>query len=327
MKTITPILYALVATITLSNCKSSDSINEQNIFQGKVERDQVSVVTKITGRIKENLVHEGDQVKEGQTLFVLELPEVDAKKSQAEGAVYSADAQYNMAVKGATKNQIKQLHAKVDALKEQLDFAEKSNKRIKNMLRDSLVPQQTYDEIYTKYQGAKNQYIAALAELTEAEHGARIEQQHMALGQKERALGALKEVDVADSERNVKAPQDMTIETVNLRIGELATAGYSIATGILDQTTFFRFSIPENLVAKVKKDQIVTITVPYKNNLKLKGKIVYIKALSSYANINTAYPDINQQQSLYEVKVVPTDTKTAAQLFSQANVLLDLTTK
>ncbi|WP_313384351.1 HlyD family secretion protein [Chishuiella sp.] len=327
MKTILPYIYTITGILLLSNCKSSDTTTEQSIFQGKVERDQISVVTKIPGRIKESLIHEGDQVKEGQTLFILELPEVDAKKSQAEGAVYSADAQYNMAKKGATNNQIKQLRAKVNALKEQLDFAEKSNKRLKNMLKDSLVPQQTYDEVYTKYQGAKNQYIAAVAELTEAEDGARIEQQHMALGQKERALGALKEVGVADDEKNVKAQQDMTIETINLRVGELASAGYAIASGILDQTTFFRFSIPENLAGKVKKDQIVTITVPYKNNLKLKGKIVYIKALSSYANINTPYPDVNQQQSLYEIKVVPTDVKAAAQLFTQANVLLDLTTK
>jgi hypothetical protein len=33
------------------------------------------------------------------------------------------------------------------------------------MLKDSLVPQQTYDEIFAKYQGAQAQYIAVQAEL------------------------------------------------------------------------------------------------------------------------------------------------------------------
>ncbi|WP_322970505.1 HlyD family secretion protein [Faecalibacter sp. LW9] len=323
-------IFALSGLILFTNCKSTDKENkkeEQTVFQGKIERDQISVVTKIPGKIDQILVNEGDEVKKGQTLFILQLPEVDAKKSQAKGAVNSAEAQYEMAKKGATDNQLKQLRAKVAGLKEQLDYAEKSNHRLKNMLRDSLVPQQNYDEIYAKYQGAKNQYLAAKAELADAENGARVEQQRMALGQKERALGALQEVDVAEAERFIKAPQDMTVETINLKVGELALAGYSIANGILEETTFFRFTIPENKIGQLQKNQIVNLKVPYKNNMVLKGKIVSIKVLNSYANISTAYPDIDQQQSQYEVKVVPVDYKQAAQLLTKANVVLDLNAK
>ena len=329
MKIILPYIYALSGVLLLSNCKSSDNKKneEQTIFQGKIERDQISVVTKIPGKIEQILVKEGDEVQEGQTLFVLKLPEVEAKKTQAEGAVNSAEAQYKMAKKGATDNQLKQLRAKVSGLKEQLDYAEKSNKRLKNMLRDSLVPQQSYDEVYAKYQGAKNQYIAAVAELADAENGARIEQQEMALGQKERALGALQEVDVAEAERYIKAPQNITIETINLKVGELALAGYSMANGILEESTFFRFTIPEKQIGQIQKNQLVNLSVPYKNNLKIKGKVVSIKALNSYANISTAYPNIDQQQALYEIKIVPVDTKQASQLLTKANIVLDLNAK
>ncbi|MGU9937341.1 HlyD family secretion protein [Empedobacter brevis] len=330
MKNTIPFLCALSGLLLFSNCKSSDKENHADhlsTFQGKIERDQISVVTKIPGKIDQILVHEGDAVKKGETLFILQLPEVDAKKSQAEGTVNSAEAQYKMAKKGATDNQLKQLRAKVAGLKEQLDYAEKSNRRLRNMLRDSLVPQQTYDEVYAKYQGAKNQYLAATAELADAENGARIEQQQMALGQKERALGALQEVDVAEAERHIKAPQDMTVETINLKVGELALAGYSIANGILENTTFFRFTIPENKIGQLQKNQIVTLKIPYQNNKVLKGRIVSIKALNSYANISTAYPDIDQQQSQYEVKVMPVDPKQASQLLTKANVILDLNAK
>ena len=74
-------------------------------------------MTKIPGKIEQILVKEGEEVQEGQTLFVLKLPEVEAKKTQAEGAVNSAEAQYKMAKKGATDNQLKQLRAKVSGLK------------------------------------------------------------------------------------------------------------------------------------------------------------------------------------------------------------------
>jgi HlyD family secretion protein len=320
-------LLFILSTLTFLNCKSEDkkeSNKEETIFKGKIERDQISVVTKVPGKIQQILANEGDEVKAGETLFVLQLPEVDAKKSQAEGAVNSAEAQYKMAKKGATDNQLKQLRAKVSGLKEQMDFAEKSNKRLKNMLKDSLVPQQSYDEVYAKYQGAKNQYLAAVAELADAENGARIEQQEMALGQKERALGALQEVGVAEAERYIKAPQNMTVETINLKVGELALAGYSIANGILQESTYFRFTIPEKQIGKLQKNQIVSMTVPYKDNLKINGKIVSVKALNSYANISTAYPNVDQQQSLYEIKVVPTDLKQASQLLTKANIILDI---
>ena len=66
------------------------------------------------------------------------------------------------------------------------------------------------------------------------------------------------------------------------------------------------------------------MTVPYKDNLKINGKIVSVKALNSYANISTAYPNVDQQQSLYEIKVVPTDLKQASQLLTKANIILDI---
>jgi HlyD family secretion protein len=49
----------------------------------------------------------------------------------------------------------------------------------------------------------------------------------MARGQKERAIGALQEAETADQERYIVAPQDMSIETITLNLGELAL-GYTL---------------------------------------------------------------------------------------------------
>lgn len=109
------------------------------------------MVSKIPGKNYKNLVKEGDLVKKGDTLSPSwTFREVNAKINQAEGAVTSAKAQYNMAVKGATDNKIKQLEAKKQGLKEQYQFAQKSIKELDNMLKDSLVSQQTYDEAFTQ---------------------------------------------------------------------------------------------------------------------------------------------------------------------------------
>lgn len=292
-------------------------------IQGKVEKEQIAVVSKIPGKIIQLFVKEGDLVKKGDTLAILDLPEVDAKKYQAEGAVTSAQAQYNMAVNGATENQIKQLEAKKQGLKEQYEFAQKSIKRLSNMLKDSLVSQQTYDETFAKYQGAQAQYNAVQAELDEAKRGGRIEQQNMALGQKDRAVGALREVETADKERYILAPQDMSIETITLNLGELALPGYTLFKGYITDSIYFRFTVPESQLDLIKKGQEVTVHIPYKKK-NLKGIITTVKQLGAYGNIATAYPDYEMQESLFEIKITPSNTEEAKDLFTKTTVTLSL---
>lgn len=292
-------------------------------IQGKVEKEQIAVVSKIPGKIIQVFVKEGDLVKKGDTLAILDLPEVDAKKYQAEGAVTSAQAQYNMAVNGATDNQIKQLEAKKQGLKEQYEFAQKSLKRLSNMLKDSLVSQQTYDETFAKYQGAQAQYNAVQAELDEAKRGGRIEQQNMALGQKDRAVGALKEVETADKERYILAPQDMSIETITLNLGELALPGYTLFNGYITDSIYFRFTVPESQLDLIKKGQEVSVHIPYKKK-DLKGIVTTVKQLGAYGNIATAYPDYEMQESLFEIKITPSNTEEAKDLFTKTTVTLSL---
>jgi HlyD family secretion protein len=317
MKRVITILF--LATIALSCSKPKNS----GLLQGKVENEQIAVVSKIPGKIIKILVKEGDLVQKGDTLAILDIPEVDAKKSQAEGAVISAKAQYSMALKGATDNQIKQLEAKKMGLKEQYEFAQKSINRLSNMLKDSLVSQQTFDETFAKYQGAQAQYNAVLAEIDEARKGARIEQQTMALGQQDRAYGALQEVESANKERYVIAPQDMSIETITLNLGELALPGYTLFNGYISNSTYFRFTIQESQLSGFKKGQEISVDIP-NSDKKIKGKITIIKQLGAYGNIATAYPDYELQESLFEVRISPLDINETKDLITKTTVTLSL---
>jgi HlyD family secretion protein len=313
------IYLLLVTVISVIGCSKPKT----EVIQGKIEREQIGIVSKIPGKIIEIRIQEGDFVRKGDTLAILDIPEVDAKKSQAEGAVQSAKAQYDMTLKGATDNQLKQLDAKQKALKEQYELAQKSINRLANMLKDSLVSQQMYDEAFAKYQGAQSQYLAVQAEISDVKYGARIEQQKMAFGQQERALGALQEVSVADSERYIIAPQDMTVESVTLKAGELALPGYTLISGTISESTYFRFTIPESQLSKVQKGQEVTVNIVY-NKSQVKGKVISVKALGAYANIATAYPDYEIQESLFEIKISPIDIEQAKDLFTKTTVTLEL---
>lgn len=303
----------------MASCSNKSEVAKS--IQGKIERDEIAVVGKLAGRIDKILVNEGDFVKKGDTLAILDIPEVAAKKAQAQGAVKSAEAQYEMSVHGATSNQLKQLNAKKAALNEQYQFAKKSLNRLEAMVKDSLVPQQQYDEVFAKYQGAQAQLIAVDAEIADVKNGVRLEQQTMALGQQDRALGALQEVAVAEKERYIIAPQDMKIDVVTLKLGELALPGYTLFKGSLPETTYFRFTVPESSISAYEIGTTVSVHVPYKK-VDIAGIIQNVKQIGAYANIATAYPDYDIQDPLYEVTVRPTQLQDAKDLLAKSTVTI-----
>ncbi|WKS95398.1 HlyD family secretion protein [Riemerella columbina] len=315
---INKISLVIGTALSIISCQNQDKTTE---IQGKVEREDLAVVSKIPGRIQKILVQEGDWVKKGDTLAILDIPEVEAKKAQAQGAVKSAEAQYNMAHRGATANQLKQLRAKKAALTEQYEFAKKSLRRMQAMVDDSLIPQQKYDEVFAKYQGAQAQLIAVDAEIADVQNGVRIEQQTMALGQQDRALGALQEVSVAEKERYIIAPQDMKISNITLKLGELALPGYTLFKGNLAQSTYFRFTLAESQLKAYQQGQEVQVFSPYLNQ-SIKGKIKNIKLIGAYANIANAYPDYELQDQLYELTVSPEQPQNTEKWLTKSTVIL-----
>lgn len=315
----TKFIFFIAGLSVLQSCNKRPEMG--NTIQGKVERDEIAVVSKVPGRIEQILVQEGDYVHKGDTLAVLSIPEVEAKKAQAEGAVVSAKAQYDMSVRGATANQLTQLNAKKVALAEQYAYAQKSLARLETLVQDSLVPQQQYDEVYAKYQGAKAQLTAVDAEIEDVRNGARMEQQIMALGQRDRAVGALQEAQVAESERYIIAPQDMLIETATLQLGELALPGYTLFKGTLQSSTYFRFTVAESELAYYERGKELTVYIPYKD-VDVQGVIRNVKQIGAYANIATAYPDYDMQDALYEIIVSPKDPVAVDGIYSKSTVIL-----
>ncbi|MBO9730861.1 MAG: biotin/lipoyl-binding protein [Chitinophaga sp.] len=317
MKVTTCILFS--CSLALAGC--SPQQKKADRFEGKAKKDLVSFAPKVTGRILNIYVKEGQTVKKGDTLALLDVPEVSAKIAQAQGAVNAATAQEQMARNGATADQMKQLHAKYKGLKEQYDFAQKSFNRASNMFNDSLMSPQAYDEIYAKLQGAKAQYDAVVAELDDVKRGTRVEKVNMAAGQASQARGALQEANVAYAERYVIATNDMEIETISLNPGELATAGFALFNGYIPGSTWFRFTIPESKIAAYKKDQDVKMEILYNHEM-LDGNIIYIKQLNRYADISTAFPDYQPQDAIYEIKVQPKDPNKVKDVLVNASVIL-----
>lgn len=314
VKKIVPFVF-LIAGLTACSEKPSPRV------EGKVKRDIIAFAPKVTGRVLKVMVEEGDLVKTGDTLAVLDVPEATAKMSQIKGLLKSAEAQRTLTQNGATANQLRQLRAKKAGLEEQFNFAEKSYQRARAMAADSMIAAQAFDEIRAKYLGAKAQLDAVTAELNEAETGVRYETRLAAQGQEDQARGALQEVQVALSERYIIATNNMMIETISLHEGELAPAGFPLFNGYIPERVYFRFTLPEHAVAAYKKGNRVQVNMPYLNQA-AEGRIVTVKQLTRYADITAAYPEYQIEEAVYEVKIVPENLENSSAWLTNAKVIL-----
>jgi HlyD family secretion protein len=311
------ILIGSLTLLALNSCQQ-EQISPN---RGKVKYETISVSSKLAGRVDEIFVEEGQKVKEGDTLAIINIPEVQAKMLQAEGAIMAAQGQLNMAFNGATAEQLNQINEKLNAGKAQLDFAQESYNRLEAMFRDSLVTRQQFDEVKMKLNMAKAQVAALSAKRDEVKKGAREEQIEQAKGQLDRAKGAKEEVVSASREQFVIAPADMSIETISLDKGELLTPGFTLFNGYKTNSVYFRFTIPESKIYDFELGETLTLVNPYTEE-EVMAKIVAIKQLAKYADITSTAPLYELSESIYELKVVPTSDVSAQKLYINATFLI-----
>ena len=312
------IFISCIVMAAISSCGKDKSITS---FRGKVKFETISVSSKLAARISEIYAEEGQMVKKGDTLALLDIPEVNAKMIQAEGAVTAAKGQLNMAFKGATAEQLNQINGQIDAGKAQLEFAMESYNRLQAMYKDSLVSLQQLDEVKMKRDMAKAQVAALEAKRDEIGKSARAEQIDQAKGQLNRAIGAKEEVIIASNEKYVIAPADMSIETISLKAGELLTPGYTLFNGYEKSSVYFRFTVPESKVYAFEVGKPLELINPFTKE-EIKAKIVAIKQLAQYADITSTAPLYKLSESIYELKVVPTSNVYGESFFLNATILI-----
>ena len=112
------IIVALIGFLALDR--------QPDTIQGQVEVSEYRVSSKVPGRILELRVKEGDYVKVGDTLAILDAPEVRAKMEQAQSAESAAAALELKAQNGAREEQVRGAFNVLQQAKAGLEIAEKS---------------------------------------------------------------------------------------------------------------------------------------------------------------------------------------------------------
>lgn len=252
------------------------------IVQGQAEVSEYRISGKVPGRILEYRVKEGDKVSKGDTLVLLEAPEVYAKMQQAEAAEAAAQAQQNKAYKGARAEQIQAAYEMWQKAKAGLEIAEKSYNRVKNLYDQGVLPAQKFDEASAQLSAMQATEKAAKAQYTMAKNGAEREDKQAAEALVNRAKGAVAEVESYIRETVLLSPVDGEVSEIFPKEGELVGTGAPIMNLSKLDDMWVTFNVREDLLRDITVGSEVDTYVPALDK-KIKVKINYMKDIGTYA--------------------------------------------
>jgi HlyD family secretion protein len=291
------VIVALIGMLALGR--------DPEIIQGEMEVEEYRVSGKVPGRILELRVKEGDFVKAGDTLAIIEAPDVEAKMAQAKSAVDAAAAMEQMAKNGARKEMIQSAQQLLEQAKAGLEIAEKSYKRVQELFNEDVVSAQKRDEAEAMYKSAQAQVKAAQSQYDMAVNGARLEERQAASATVGQARGAVQEVTSYIKETVQVAQMDGEVTDVYPKVGELVGTGTPIMSIAVMDDQWATFNIREDQLKDIKVGAELTVRIPALD-VETTMKVTSMKDKGSFAVWKATKATGQYDQKTFEVKARPT---------------------
>ena len=272
--TVVVVIVAVIGLIALDR--------DPDIIQGQVEVSEYRVSSKVPGRILELRVKEGDYVKAGDTLAILDAPEVRAKMEQAQSAESAAAALEMKAKNGARKEQIQGAFSVLQQAKAGFEIAEKSYNRVQRLFDEGVMSAQKRDEAFANYKAMEAQMKAAQSQYDMAVNGARMEDKLAASAQVGRARGAVQEVNSYIHETVQIAQKEGEVTDIYPKVGELVGTGSPIMSIAMMDDMWGTFNVREDQLDGMQVGTEFSVFVPAFNK-DVKMKVYHLKDQGSFA--------------------------------------------
>ena len=195
---------------------------------GRIEGTEITVSSKITGRIAGMPVSEGDRVEKGALIAALSAEEIEARLAQAAARVE------------AVERQVKELSTRVETLAHHAARARVDHERNRTLFRQGAVSPRQLEQSENVLKQAEGELRGAEALLAAAKA-------------EEAAANAVRdEAQVALSETRIVAPVAGTVVTKVMEEGELVFPGRTLVALVDLTRPYLRVYLPEREIGKVK---------------------------------------------------------------------------
>ncbi len=261
------------------------SITETVNASGKVFPEvEVKVSPDISGEITELTVKEGDSVKKGQVV------------ARIYADIYAIQA--NQAASGVTQSQaqVANSQAALDALKANLDQAEKTYNMQKQLFDDKVISRNEFNSADAAYKSAIANYNAAKQGIRGGQAAVSAAQSNLAKANKDLSRTAL------------LAPMDGVVSLLSVKKGE-RVVGSNMMAGtemlrIADMSKIeIRVDVGENDIPKVKLGDSALVKVDAYGERKFKGIVTQIASSNNGAATQSSLANTTTDVTNYKVYI------------------------
>jgi len=299
---VVPVVVVLVAVVAVLALVRRANDRGRLTASGTVEATEAQLGFQAPGRIVAVRAREGDGVRAGDTLAVLDRAEAEARRQQAAAQVAAVRALLDEMERGSRREEVAQARAGRDAARQRLDDAQRDFDRAQELIRTQVVSQQTFDKARTALDVARNQFQQADEQYQLVAAGPRRERiaaQRAAVAQAE---AALRTADAQLANMVVRAPFAGVVTVRHREPGEVVQAGSAVLSLLDREDRWVRIYVSEARIGAVHVGQKAEITTDTFKGRPYAGEVVYISSEAEFTPKNVQTRE-ERVKLVYAVKV------------------------
>jgi HlyD family secretion protein len=282
----------------------SNKPEDKNIIRvsGNVEITDAALSFKISGRVAERLVSEGDSVKKDQIAARLDdldlRQEVDLRKSEVD----AARAALKELQTGSRPEEIAQAQAVLARVESEQENARREYERQQDLFEKEVISKRELDAAQMNFETSQARVVEAAKALKLVQQGPRIEKIEQSQAQLQRAQKALDLAETKLEYATLASPMDGIVLTENIEPGEYVSAGTPVVTVGKMDLVWIRAFIDETDLGRVRVGQQVRVKTDTYPDKVYEGKISFIASESEFTP-KTVQTDKERVKLVYRIKI------------------------
>lgn len=282
-------------------------------ISGTVEATEADLGFQLPGRIATVGPHEGDRVRAGDTLAMLDRSDLAARQAQARASLAAARAGLRELERGARSEELAQAREADSAATARLADAQRDFGRTRRLFEGGAVAREAFDKASLALDVARSAKAQADEQLKLVASGPRRERIDAQRAAVQQAEAAVHQADAAMDNGVIRAPFDGVVTIRNREPGETVGAGAPVLTVMNLRDRWVRIYVREDRIAAVRLGQPASIGTDTYAGKQYPGAVSFISSQAEFTPRNVQTTE-ERVKLVYAVKVRITGDTTSYDL-------------
>jgi HlyD family secretion protein len=311
-KRVIPVVVGLlvIATATYLLAFRKGAAAAEPPVSGTVEATEADLGFQLPGRVAMVGPHEGDRVKAGDTLALLDRTQLLAQQAQARAALAAARAMLAQMEHGSRREELAQAREADRTAAARLADAQRDFDRTQRLFQGGAVPREAFDKAGLALDVARSAKAQASQQLQLVAAGPRVETIDAQRAAVQQAEAAVRQADAALDNAVVRAPFDGVVTVRDREPGETVGAGAPVLTVMNLRDRWVRIYVQEDHIAAVRLGEPASISTDTYAGRTYPGAVSFISSQAEFTPRNVQTTE-ERVKLVYAVKVrITGDTTT-----------------